>query len=111
MCFVKFVILTPPLTPRAKATVFALYAMAVRRVVGTIGHPLQAAQSHRRALMATALAEELAQQAGEAGHGGVGEATAAAAREALEPLPLGYVAFAVFFVMSAAFIAEPSALF
>lgn len=74
-----------------QVTVFALYAMAARRVLGTIGHPLQAAKAHRRKVMLAAKMEQLAQQNGLTESVGPGQAAAAAAREELEPLPRAYL--------------------
>ena len=82
----------PPHPTRAhtKTTVFALYAVAIRRVVGTMGQPLRSAKSRRARLLAAVFAEKASPSSDLAG-GDVGPAAQAAAREAMEAMPFPYL--------------------
>lgn len=73
-----------------KSTVFALYAIAIRRVIATVGQPLRSARARRARLLAEAAAEQVS-SSDLAVKGFAGPAAQAAALEAMEPMPFSYL--------------------
>lgn len=73
-----------------KSAVFALYAIAIRRVIATVGQPLHAARARRARLLAEAAAEQVS-SSDVAVKGVAGPAMQAAALESMEPLPFPYL--------------------
>lgn len=79
-------------SPLRQVTVFALYSMAIRHVLSTIGQPLRSAMTRRVDLIAAVNAERAASNLSEGlGEGVVGPAAEAAAQEALEAMPFPYM--------------------
>lgn len=75
-----------------KSAVFALYAIAIRRVIATIGQPLRSARARRARLLAEAAVEQASSSDPALKvKGFAGPAMQAAAFESMEPLPFPYL--------------------